>query len=253
MTSTATSIEIAADPQAIFRLASATQRWPELLPHYRRVRVLETRGATRVVEMAAKRDWIPISWVAEQTDDPARPHIGFRHIRGWTRGMEVEWIFEPSGTSTRVTIAHRLQFRFPFAAEWLGEHVVAGFFIDYVARRAWRRSRACRGPCVSAHRVVVTGMGVLSPIGHGIDTFWEATLAGKVGIRAITRFDSQGYRSRIAGEIASFDPADYMSHKADPAGSDDRAVCGEAIARTHERANYPGQISTESGVWVDSA
>jgi uncharacterized membrane protein len=131
-----TSIEIAAPAQTIFRFASATERWPEYLPHYRFVRVLEDRGATRVVEMAARRDWIPIRWVAEQTNDPARPHIAFRHLRGWTRGMEVEWIFEPAGSSsTRVTIAHRLRFQFPVAAEWLARHVVADFFIEYVARR----------------------------------------------------------------------------------------------------------------------
>jgi len=139
MTSTSASIEIAADPQTIFRFASATERWPELLPHYRSVRILEDRGATRILEMAARRDWIPIRWVAEQTDDPARPHIAFRHLRGWTRGMEVEWTFEPGDGKTRVTIAHRLQFRFPVAAEWLGKHVVADFFIDHVANRTLAR------------------------------------------------------------------------------------------------------------------
>ena len=73
---------------------------------------------------------------------------------------------------------------------------------------------------VNAHRVVVTGMGVLSPIGHGVDAFWEATLAGRVGIGAITRFDTGGYRSRIAGEISEFDvtASGWLLRSALPAG-----------------------------------
>lgn len=135
MTVTTNAIEIAADPQTIYRLAAATERWPEYLPHYRQVRILENRGAMRVVEMAARRGWIPIRWIAEQTNDPVRPHIAFKHLKGWTRGMEVEWIFEPVAGGTRVTIAHRLEFRFPVAADWLGRHVVCDFFVHHVAGR----------------------------------------------------------------------------------------------------------------------
>jgi ribosome-associated toxin RatA of RatAB toxin-antitoxin module len=141
VTTLVNQIDIDADPQTIFRFASATERWPEYLPHYRWVRVLEDRGATRLVEMAARRDWIPLRWVAEQTNDPSRPHIAFRHVRGWTRGMEVEWLFEPISGGTRVTIAHRLNFRFPVAAEWLGKHVVSDFFIDYVVGRTLVRMK----------------------------------------------------------------------------------------------------------------
>lgn len=141
MTVTETAIEIAADPATIFRFASATERWPEYLPHYRHVRVVEEKGTTRVVEMAARRGWIPVSWTAEQTNDPSRPHIAFRHVRGWTRGMEVEWRFEPIAGGTRVSIQHRLSFRFPVASEWLGRHVVSKFFIDYVATRTLRRMK----------------------------------------------------------------------------------------------------------------
>ena len=142
MTVTETAIEIAADPGTIFRFASATERWPEYLPHYRRVRVIEETGTTRIVEMAARRGWIPVRWTAEQTNDPSRPHIAFRHVRGWTRGMEVEWRFEPIAGGTRVSIHHRLSFRFPVAAEWLGQHVVSDFFIAYVATRTLRRIKA---------------------------------------------------------------------------------------------------------------
>jgi ribosome-associated toxin RatA of RatAB toxin-antitoxin module len=133
MTTASNSIVMLAPAQAIYRLASATERWPEILPHYRRVRVLEERGASRIVEMAAWRGRIPIRWIAEQTSDPERPHIAFRHIAGWTRGMDVEWTFEPAGAGTLVRIEHRLDFRFPVAREWLGRHVVCDYFVHYVA------------------------------------------------------------------------------------------------------------------------
>jgi ribosome-associated toxin RatA of RatAB toxin-antitoxin module len=130
---TANEIVIAAPAATIYALAAATERWPHILPHYRFVRVLDDRGAVRVVEMGAWRDAIPVRWTAEQTNDPARPHIAFRHIKGWTRGMEVEWIFEPLERGTRVRIEHRLAFEFPIASDWLGEHVVGNFFVRNVA------------------------------------------------------------------------------------------------------------------------
>lgn len=135
MTVTRTSVDIAAPAEVVYRLGADTPRWPEILPHYRSVDVLARDGVRRVVAMRAWRDVFPLSWVAEQLDDPARPHIAFRHLRGWTRGMDVEWIFEPIPGGTRVTIEHRLAFRFPFAAEWLGRHLVSGYFIHGVATR----------------------------------------------------------------------------------------------------------------------
>jgi ribosome-associated toxin RatA of RatAB toxin-antitoxin module len=138
---TSTSLFIAAAPHAIYPFAAATERWPEILPHYRYVRVLEERGATRVVEMAARRDFIPISWVAEQTNDPVLPGITFRHVRGWTRGMEVAWRFEPRDGGTLVSIDHELKFDFPVASEWLGKHVIGAFFVDYVARKTLARMK----------------------------------------------------------------------------------------------------------------
>lgn len=56
-------------------------------------------------------------------------------------------------------------------------------------------------------RVVVTGLGVVSPLGHDIHTFWNRILAGHCGIDRITRFDASGYDCRIAGEVRDFDPA----------------------------------------------
>ncbi len=141
MTETKNEIVIAAPARRIYDLAVATERWPEFLPHYRYVRVLEERAEGRVVEMAALRDFIPIRWVAEQISDPQGPSIRFRHLRGWTRGMDVVWRFEPLEEGTRVTIEHRLAFIFPFAAEWLGRNVVSRFFIENVASKTLARMK----------------------------------------------------------------------------------------------------------------
>jgi 3-oxoacyl-[acyl-carrier-protein] synthase II len=61
-----------------------------------------------------------------------------------------------------------------------------------------------------AERVVVTGLGVVSPIGIGIETFWKNALAGRSGVTALPAFDGlplEGYRSKVAGQVLDFDPA----------------------------------------------
>ena len=62
-------------------------------------------------------------------------------------------------------------------------------------------------------RVVVTGMGVVSPVGVGVESFWSALVAGQSGIRPITRFDASPFPSRIAGEIPDFDPLAHLSRR----------------------------------------
>jgi len=142
MTVTRNSVDIAAPAGTVYALGSATERWPEILPHYRYVRVLQEHERTRIVAMGAWQDVFPIRWIAEQTNDPVTPHIRFRHLRGWTRGMDVEWTFEPIAGGTRVTIEHRLQFAFPLAAEWLGRNLVSAYFVHGVAAKTLARMKA---------------------------------------------------------------------------------------------------------------
>ncbi|MBQ4152079.1 MAG: beta-ketoacyl-[Schwartzia sp.] len=63
------------------------------------------------------------------------------------------------------------------------------------------------------NRVVVTGLGVVSPIGIGREAFWQALMDGKNGIDKITRFDAADYPSQIAGEVKDFNPADFIDKK----------------------------------------
>jgi len=62
-------------------------------------------------------------------------------------------------------------------------------------------------------RVVVTGLGVVSPVGNDVTTAWANILAGKSGVARITRFDPAAYRSQIAGEVRDFKITDYVPAK----------------------------------------
>ena len=59
---------------------------------------------------------------------------------------------------------------------------------------------------LSHRRVVVTGMGVVSPLGNDLDTFWNNLVAGRCGIDRITAFDPSDFDTRIAGQVKDFDP-----------------------------------------------
>ena len=62
-------------------------------------------------------------------------------------------------------------------------------------------------------RVVVTGLGVVTPVGNDVSTMWESLVAGRSGIGPITAFEAQAFASRIAGEVKQFDPAAFLSPK----------------------------------------
>jgi len=62
-------------------------------------------------------------------------------------------------------------------------------------------------------RVVVTGIGAITPIGIGKDAYWQSLIAGKSGISKITRFDASEFATQIAGEVKDFDPAQYIEKK----------------------------------------
>jgi len=68
-------------------------------------------------------------------------------------------------------------------------------------------------PAYRRRRVVVTGMGVISPVGNDVESFWNAIIEGRSGIGHITRFDASKMRTRIAGEVKGYDPEDYFDRK----------------------------------------
>ncbi len=66
---------------------------------------------------------------------------------------------------------------------------------------------------MSKRRVVVTGLGVVSPVGIGVKTAWENLIAGKSGITQITKFDTSAFASTVAGEVKDFNPEDFITAK----------------------------------------
>jgi ribosome-associated toxin RatA of RatAB toxin-antitoxin module len=96
--------------ERVLAAAADVERWPALLPHYRRVRMLERRSDGGLVEMAAWRPFGPFNyptwWVSEMRVDRAAPAVHYRHVRGITAGMDVVWRLEPAGDDTEVTIVH---------------------------------------------------------------------------------------------------------------------------------------------------
>ena len=139
---TENEILIRAEVEKIYTLAAAVERWPQILPHYRWVWVLKDHGDRRLVEMAARRDRIPVRWRTEQRLFPDVPRMTFRHVGGITKGMEVEWIFTPLDEGVvRVSILHDL----PRLAGWplLGEvavdRIVGPLFVSNIAGKTLRR------------------------------------------------------------------------------------------------------------------
>ncbi|MBD3647125.1 MAG: beta-ketoacyl-ACP synthase II, partial [Pseudomonadales bacterium] len=62
-------------------------------------------------------------------------------------------------------------------------------------------------------RVVVTGMGMISPLGATMESTWEGILAGRSGIKPIESFDTEGYPVRFGGAVPDFDMSEYLSPK----------------------------------------
>lgn len=102
-------------------------------------------------------------------------------------------------------------------------------------------------------RVVVTGIGVVSPVGNDIDTFWNNITSGYVGIGPITRFDTSDYAVKIAAEVKDFDPTRYMK-KPDIRKSDLNVhYAMDAVGQAMDMSGLDGKLVPErSGVYFGS-
>ena len=65
-----------------------------------------------------------------------------------------------------------------------------------------------------SRRVVVTGMGAITPIGNSVEEFWNGLKEKKVDIAPITYFDTTDYKAKLAAEVKDFDPKQFMDPKA---------------------------------------
>lgn len=104
------------------------------------------------------------------------------------------------------------------------------------------------------NRVAVTGMGIISPLGNDVKTFWEGLMAGICGIGPITRFDVEGFKVRIAAEVKGFNPAQFGMEVGDARRMDLFTQYAMAAAwQAMGQSGLEGQVSPERlGVNISS-
>ena len=128
------SIIMRAPRTLIFETAANLELWPQILPHYRYIHYLEKSSERNVVVMAATRSGIPITWTSIEEIDRERMEVRFKHLKAFTKGMEVVWTFTETPAGVLVEIAHDLKFRVPALAP-LMDPIIGDFFIHHVANK----------------------------------------------------------------------------------------------------------------------
>jgi ribosome-associated toxin RatA of RatAB toxin-antitoxin module len=142
---------VRASVEPLFELAKNVEAWPSYLLHYRYVRFRERRSdGGGLVEMSAVRpfhiartargpvlriNW-PTWWLSEMAVDKGKPAIRFRHVGGITKGMDVEWTFDPARGGTHVRIVHLWDGpRVPVLGTWAAKFVIGPVFVHGIASR----------------------------------------------------------------------------------------------------------------------
>src|SRR5215475_5775869 len=131
---TENTIEICGDIKRIFQVAAQVDKWPEILPHYRWVRVLQRKRRRTTVEMAARRGRIPVSWTAVQEVFPYE-RITYKHIKGFTTGMDVSWSFKAIQERVTVVITHDFSLSWPLLGDFVSRYIVGALFVKPIASR----------------------------------------------------------------------------------------------------------------------
>lgn len=132
---------VRAPVRAVFDIVRNVEHWPALLRHYRFVRFRQraTDGGG-LVEMSANRpfgivNW-PTWWLSEMQVDAGRPAIRFHHVGGITKGMDVEWAFEPRDGGTHARLVHAWDGpRWPLIGVFAATEVIGPVFIHGIASR----------------------------------------------------------------------------------------------------------------------
>ena len=137
---TVDALRMRAPADRVFEAASQVERWPDILRHYRWVRMRERQEGGGIVEMAAWRPFglfkYPTRWVSRMEIDPSRRQVRYRHIEGVTRGMDVVWQLEPKGNETDVRIVHEWTGpEWPVIGRAAANFVIGPVFIHGIASR----------------------------------------------------------------------------------------------------------------------
>ena len=108
-----------------------------------------------------------------------------------------------------------------------------------------------------SQRVVITGMGALSPLGHTVEEYWNGLLEGRSGVAPITQFDASEFPTRIAGEVKGFDPTKWIDSKEvrrmGRASQLAVAATYEALKDAGLSLPLPDDLQDEAGVCVGTA
>lgn len=108
---------------------------------------------------------------------------------------------------------------------------------------------------IAEHRVVVTGIGIVSPIGTGVRAFWDGALSGRVGTATLTRFDASDFDSHVAAQADDFDAGDYLDAKV--FRRTDRfaqfALVASQLALDDASLAIPAEGRDDVGVYIGSA
>ncbi|MBC5824511.1 MAG: beta-ketoacyl-[acyl-carrier-protein] synthase family protein [Candidatus Eremiobacteraeota bacterium] len=103
-------------------------------------------------------------------------------------------------------------------------------------------------------RVLVTGIGAITPIGVGRRAFWSGAQDGRQGVRAIDRFDASPFRSRIAGQVDAFDPTDFLGRRqAQRSERFSQFSVAAAQLALDDAGLSPAGDDGDFGVWIGSA
>lgn len=143
---TVNRLQMSGSYDRLFGLASNIARWPEILPHYRWVKVLAKDVDGVVAEMAARHIGIPLWWKTIQRLKPAERRIEFIHIGGITKGMDVAWTFEEVGATCLgptwlVQIHHEFDPKWVFPGPWFAKNVIGEIFVKQVAGKTLARMK----------------------------------------------------------------------------------------------------------------
>ena len=135
-------ISIQAPIDRVFEIATDVERWPDILPHYRWVRILERRPDSATVEMAAWRPFgppplrYPAWWISDMRVDHEDRIIRYRHVAGITTGMDVRWALRDGPAGVAVEIRHDWDGPpWPLVGPWTARTLIGPVFVHGIASR----------------------------------------------------------------------------------------------------------------------
>jgi len=133
-------IRVHGEIKRVFEVSSNVERWPEFLPHYRWVKMIERHSSGGLVEMAAWRPFgflkYPTWWISEMEVFRDQRRVCYRHLRGITAGMEVEWNLAERDGMVDITILHEWTGpRWPLIGQLAANLVIGPVFIHGIASR----------------------------------------------------------------------------------------------------------------------